>query len=366
MASSIPLEFDDATHILIRGRRLLYFAGCDYLRLSGHPAVHKAICAAMQRRPFGTGASRTTTGEHAAYGQAERAIARFMRQPAAILTAAGYLAPIAAFQTLKSFATHILLADAAHACVADGATLCGLPVQRFAYADVAGLRKALRCLPRNARPVIACDGLQGARGRFAPLGSYLAVLPKRGWLFVDDAHGFGTIGPAGRGTVAAQGLHDGRIIQTISLGKSLGMQGGAVVGSGSMIRAIYDTAPAFIGNTAPLLPIAAGITAAVKLLAASPGRVERLQSNARLLHTLLPQAEHIFHDPESPVLVIYPRDVASARRLRSMLQRAGIFPSWITYLNSPPQGIFRFALSSSHTAGDVRQVAAVIGRWEMG
>ena len=183
---------------------------------------------------------------------------------------------------------------------------------------------------------------------------------------MDDAHGFGTIGPSGRGTVAARGLDDDRIIQTISLGTSLGMQGGAIVWSRSMIKAIYDSAPAFIGNTAPLLPIASGITAAVKLLAGNPGRVERLQSNARLIHALLPQAEHIFHDLESPVLVIYPRDVASARRLRSMLQRAGIFPSWITYLNSPPQGIFRFALSSSHTARDVRQLAAVIVEWEKG
>lgn len=363
MSPSRPLHFDGPTHIVVRGRRLLYFAGCDYLRLSGHHAVRKAIASAMQHTPFGTGASRVTTGEHPAYRGAERAIARFMRQPAAILTAAGYLAPIAALQALKATATHVVLDDAAHACVADGATLCGLPIERFPSSDLAALRQFLRRLPRSARPIIACDGLQGSRGRFAPVASYLAELPSRGWLLVDDAHGFGTTGPAGRGTVAAQGLRDPRIIQTISLSKALGMQGGAVVGPRAVIDAVYHTAPAFIGNTAPLVPIAAGVEAAVNVLAASSARVNRLQQNARTLHDLLPQAALISHDCDSPVLVILPPDLPSARRLRTLLVRFGIFPSWITYLNGPSHGLFRFALCSEHRAGDIQRLTSVIGKW---
>lgn len=363
MTSSTPLQFDDVTHVVVRGRRLLYFAGCDYLRFSGHPVVRKAMFAAMKHRPFGTSASRTTTGEHGIYREAERGIARFMGQPAAVMTGAGYLAPIAACQAIKAFATYILLDEVAHASMANGAVLSGLPVQRFAHADVKALRQLLRRLPRNARPVIACDGLQGARGRFTPLAAYFAELPKRGWLLVDDAHGFGTAGPGGRGSVAAQGLHDGRIIQTISLSKSLGLQGGAVIGQRSIVDAVYHTAAAFIGNTAPMLPIASGVVAAVKLLARSGARVEHLQSHAQALRRMLPVADHIWHEEGSPVLVILPQSDASARQLRSMLQRCGIFPSWITYLNSPQHGIFRFALCSEHRPRDVEQLGEVICRW---
>lgn len=363
MTSSTPLEFDDLTHVVVRGRRLLYFAGCDYLRFSGHPVVRKAMVAAMKGRPFGTSASRTTTGEHAVYRQAEQAIARFMGQPAAVMTGAGYLAPIAACQAIKAVGTHFVVDEIAHASVDNGAALSGLPVQRFAHADVAALRKLLRRLPRNARPVIACDGLQGARGRFTPLGAYLAELPIGGWLLVDDAHGFGTAGLGGRGTVAAQGLRDGRIVQTISLSKSLGLQGGAVIGQRSIVDAVYHTSAAFVGNTAPMLPIASGVVAAVKLLGKSGARVGRLQLHSRLLHRMLPVADHIWHDEGSPVLVIWPGSLASARQLRTMLLSCGIFPSWITYLNSGQHGIFRFALCSEHRARDIEQLGEVICRW---
>ena len=359
----MPLQFDDLTHVLFRGRRLLYFAGCDYLRFSGHPVVRKAMIAAMKDRPFGTSASRTTTGEHPVYRQAEQAIARFMGQPAAVMTGAGYLAPIAACQAIKASATHFVVDEIAHASVANGAVLSGLPVQRFPHADVKALRQLLRRLGRNARPVIACDGLQGARGRFTPLAAYLAELPERGWLLVDDAHGFGTAGPGGRGTVVAQGRRDGRIIQTISLSKSLGLQGGAVIGQRGVVDAVYHTSAAFIGNTAPMLPIASGVVAAVKLLGKSGARVDRLQSHTRMLHRMLPVADHIRHEEGSPVLVIWPQSLASARRLRTMLLRSGIFPSWITYLNSGQHGIYRFALCSEHRSRDIEQLGEVIVRW---
>lgn len=259
-------------------------------------------------------------------------------------------------------ATHVLLDAAAHACVTDGATLSGLPVRRFASGDVAALRAEVKRLPPNARPIVACDGLQGSRGVFTPVEAYLAELPQPGWLLVDDAHGFGTAGPGGRGTVAREGLCDPRIVQTISLSKALGVQGGAVVGTREVVATIKARAAAYVGNTAPLVPIAAGVEAAVHVLERCGDRVERLQQNARMLHDLLP--EGMVHSEESPVLVIRPVDEPSAKRLRGMLLRAGIFDSWITYLNGPGHGMFRFALSSEHRVADIQRLTSVISKWK--
>jgi hypothetical protein len=55
--------------------------------------------------------------------------------------------------------------------------------------------------------------------------------------------------------------------------------------------------------------------------------------------------------------------IVRGRRLCSMLQRCGIFPSWITYLNGPEHGLFRFALSSEHTTDDIQRLTNVIGNW---
>lgn len=88
----------------------------------------------------------------------------------------------------------------AHNCVQDGARLSGLPILSFASGDARALRSVLSNLPPSARPLVATDGVYGIRGGMAPLNEYLIALPASGWLWVDDAHGLGSVGATGRGS----------------------------------------------------------------------------------------------------------------------------------------------------------------------
>ena len=71
------LQQVDATHVLWRGRKLLYFGGCDYLRLSRHPTVIRAVHVGLERFGLNVAASRKTTGNHPLYETAEKAIAEY-------------------------------------------------------------------------------------------------------------------------------------------------------------------------------------------------------------------------------------------------------------------------------------------------
>lgn len=354
------LHFIDATHVRVGGRNLLYFGGSDYLGLARHAHVLRAMRHALVSGFTQPGASRATTGEHRLYLEAELELARFFRQPAAAVLPCGYLAPLAAVQTLHPYITHVLLEPSAHACLRDAATASGRPIHPLPLGSVAARRRSLRSLGRRARPLLLVEGVTGTSGAVASLPDYLALLPAGGWLLVDDAHGAGTLGPGGRGTLAFFQIQDPRILQTISLAKSFGVAGGAVLGPADILTELRTRAAAFVGTTAMPLASVAGVRAAVRVLRTHPERVQRLQAKAAALHALLPDHPCLSKSPWTPVTAVIPPSTTACRHLQRTLLTAGIYPSRIHYLNAPATGFFRWALNVHHTTDDIRRLAAAV------
>lgn len=338
----------------------IVISGCDYLGLSEDPVIRKAWLETSASGPLQTGASRATTGDHPLYRRAEAAIADFLNEPAAVLTATGYLASLAVAQGLRDQATHVVIDESAHSCVQDGARLTGLLIIPFASGDARALRSVLRGLPPSARPLVATDGVYGIRGGMAPLADYLQAIPASGWLWVDDAHGLGSVGQTGRGSPEFFGLRDSRLIRSVTFSKAMGVAGGAVIGEASLMEHIRTRAGAYLGSSAPPLAIAAAITAAVVRVHRLPGRVRRLQELTRRFSTALPTRAEIFTDPRTPVTAIHPVDEAQAQRVAAALTEAGFVPPWIRYPGGPGGGFFRIALQATHSRSQIDRLAQAI------
>lgn len=354
-----PLSFVDATHIRLGRRRLLYFGGCDYLGLAWHPDVRMSMRRVLATGPTQTGASRTTTGEHRLYSEVERALARFFEFPAAALVSSGYLAPLAALQSLRPWAGAVVLSPDAHSCVRDAAASSGLRVLRMSDSRPESFARSLRQLPKKVRPVLLTDGTFGIRGGMAPLDAYLQRLPLEGWMLVDDAHGAGVVGPCGRGSVARFSIQDPRVVVTMSLAKALGVSGGAVLGTADVIQSLR-TAGAYVGSTAMPLAIPSGILAALRVLRREPGRLRRAQSHQRRLFERLPSHPSVRGCPETPVTALNPSTPAEADRVRRAMLDAGIFPTWIRYPGGAADGFFRFAVNAEHTESEVDLLAGAL------
>jgi 7-keto-8-aminopelargonate synthetase-like enzyme len=338
----------------------IVISGCDYLGLSDDAVIREAWLKASANGPLQTGASRATTGDHPLYRRAEKAIADFLNEPAAVLTATGYLASLAVAQGLRDQATHVVVDASAHNCVQDGARLSGLPILSFASGDARALRSVLSNLPPSARPLVATDGVYGIRGGMAPLNEYLLALPTSGWLWVDDAHGLGSVGPTGRGSPEFFSLRDSRLIRSVTFSKALGVAGGAVIGDASLMEHVRTRAGAYLGSSAPPLAIAAAIAAAVVRVDKLPGRVRRLQDLARRFSNALPSRPEILNDSRTPVTAIHPRDAAQAQRLTEALTQAGFVPPWIRYPGGPGGGFFRIALKATHSRSQMDRLSRAI------
>lgn len=331
------------------GRKLLYFGGCDYLRLSHHPAVRRAARAAVRQLGLNVAASRLTTGNHPLYEALERELADFFGAEAAVVVSCGYLTNVVVAQALAGRFTHALLDSRAHACLVDAARFLDCPVRSFAHRQPQALAAQVRRLGRNARVLVLTDGLFSHDGSVAPLRAYLERLPKTAMILVDDAHGAGVLGARGRGTPEYEGLDRRRLIQTLTLSKAFGAYGGAILGSRALREAIIERSDVFAGNTPLPLPLAAAALAAVRLVRTRPGLRQRLHRNSVWFKERLRAAGLNVPEHPGPIVSLEPRSARQAKHIARQLLAAGIYPSLIQYPGGPPNGYFRFAISSAHT-----------------
>jgi len=361
IAPGPPLQQIDRTSVLYEGRKLAYFGGCDYFRLSSHPRVQQACVEGLHRYGLNVAASRLTTGNHRSYQELERRIAEFFEVESATLVSTGYVANSVAAQALASRFSHAFLDHDSHASLADAAVLLKAKVVRFERANAADLRRRLRAARNCRRAVVLSEGLFGHNGNVAPLRDYLAVLPQSAMLFVDDAHGAGVLGETGKGTVEELKLPVERTVRAVTLSKAFGVYGGAVLGGRQLQKRIYASSSIFAGNTPLPLPLAAAALSSVDLLQRDVSMRKRLRENISRVKDALQVTGLLMGHPSAPILSIVPSGAKEVKKLRGELLKRGVYPSFIHYPGGPREGYFRFAISSEHNAGQLDALIDALG-----
>jgi 7-keto-8-aminopelargonate synthetase-like enzyme len=339
----------DATHVRQRGRKLIFFGGCDYFRLASHAEMIEAVREGARRFGVNVAASRVTTGNHPLYEQLERALVKFFQTQAALLVANGYLTNLAVAQGIAGDFSNALVDDCAHVGLQDAAEFLNCPVIRFRHRDPRDLGVRMKRAGSGARILVLTDGLFAHDGTVAPLREYLRVLPRSAVILVDDAHGAGELGLHGRGTVEETGVPNHRIIQTITFSKAFGAHGGAILCSRRVRRQIIARSRLFAGHTPPALPLVFAALRSLRILRNAPGLRRRLRGNTRFLKEALRRAGFEIPDTMAPIIPVIPGGAAAARRLERALLKAGIHPPFLRYPGGPEGGCFRFVVSIAHT-----------------
>jgi len=266
------------------GERLLDFAGNDYLGLARDPRVVAGAVAAVRSYGAGAGASRLVTGTLPIHTELERAAAAFTGFPAALAFSSGYHANLSVVQALADPGTLVVSDAHIHASMIDACRLARAAVTVTPHNDVAAVARALAGRGRR-RALVLAETVYSVLGDAAPIAE-LAEVAAAGdaVLIADEAHALGVAGPGGRGLLAAHGLA-GRpdVVATGTLSKSLGSQGGLVLGSPAVRDHLVNRARPFIYDTG-LAPGAAGAAvAALRVIEAAPGLAGRVRANAAIL-----------------------------------------------------------------------------------
>ncbi|HMH92076.1 MAG TPA: 8-amino-7-oxononanoate synthase [Streptosporangiaceae bacterium] len=251
------------------GRRgELDLASNDYLGLSADPRVVAAAAAASRDWGAGSTGSRLVTGTTELHAELEGELAALVGTAAGLVFSSGYLANVGAVTALSGADCVVVSEARNHASLVDGCRLSASPVVVARHLAAAERALAGRTLPRA---LILIEAINSADGDLLPLRDWHRLARRFGaLLLIDDAHGLGVRG-AGRGSVAEAGLAgEPDVIVTVTLSKSLGAQGGAVLGAPAVIEHLIDTARTFIFDTGLAPAAAAAALAAARIVAAEP------------------------------------------------------------------------------------------------
>jgi 8-amino-7-oxononanoate synthase len=276
----------------------------------------------------------------------------------------GYLANLGVLTMLGGLDVTIVSDAGNHASIIDACRLSGAQVVVMPHRDTGKLDAAL-ATAGTPHAVVVTDAVFSVDGDLAPLREIHEIAQQhRAILVVDEAHAFGVVGAAGRGAVSAAGLAGIRdVVQTVTLSKALGGQGGAVLGAPEVIDLLISTARSFIFDTG-LAPSSAGAAlAALRVLADEPRRVHAVRANATRLHDVIMSLGVETVHPDGavvPAILGEPRRaVAAAQACLAHGVRVGCFrPPSVP----PGRSCLRLTARADLTATDLDRVADVLGQ----
>lgn len=366
-----------------RARALLMFCSNDYLGLAAHPRIADALAEGARLYGGGSGASPLVSGHSVAHRRVTDTLADwfspYIPEARALSFCTGYMANLAVLSALGDAEAEIFSEALNHASLIDGARLARARVSRYGHADVAGLRALLAASTAKVKLIVS-DAVFSMDGDIAPLPDLLSLAEEfDAWLIVDDAHGFGTLGERGRGSLehfeqqaGARGrpMHSERLIVIGTLGKAAGLAGAFVVAHQTVIAYLVQAARNYIFSTASPPAVEHALITSLDLIENEVGQQRRRQLRVlqRQLESglvaLLQRHRGLrwrLAPSETPVRPLIVGGNAEVMELSARLERDGLRVPGIRPPTVPMgEARLRITLCASHTAADVDRLLSAL------
>ncbi|MDL5037036.1 8-amino-7-oxononanoate synthase [Comamonas resistens] len=361
-----PLQ---GARILVDGQPMLQFCSNDYLGLAQHPAMIEAACAGAQDFGVGSGGSPMVNGHSTANAALEEELARFVQLPRALYFYAGFATNASIIPALVGAGDAIFSDALNHASLIDGCRLSRGQIRRFGHGDLAALEQLLAACPVQ-RKLVVSDAVFSMDGNLADIEGLLALCERYdALLLLDDAHGFGVLGPQGRGSLTAAGLTGAkaspRVLYMATLSKAAGISGAFVAGHELLIEWLLQKTRSYTFATAAPAMLARALQTSLQLIEQQSALRDQLQARiAQLragLQPLLQGKGWQLLPSETAVQALVVGSNDAALGLMEGLRRHGL---WVPAIRPPtvPVGTarLRIALSALHTEADVKQLLAAL------
>lgn len=357
------LEGDISNRMVFRGKERLVWSLNNYLGLANHPEVRKADTEAAEK--FGFAApmgARMMSGNSNYHEQLEAGLSELVQKEDTILCNFGYQATVSAIDCLVDRHDVIVYDAESHACILDGVRLhMG---KRFVYPhnDMASLEKQLERATKMVNEtggaiLVITEGVFGMSGNQGKLKEVVELKKKFTFrLFVDDAHGCGTMGPTGGGTGEEQGCQDGIDIYFGTFAKSFALIGGFISSTENIVEYLrYNMRSQIFAKSLPL-PLVVGAIKRLELIRAHPEFRENLWKITKALQDGLKNNGFDIGTTSSPVTPVYlSGSIPEATNLiLDLRENYDLFCSMVVYPVIPKgQIILRLIPTAIHTIEDV-------------
>ena len=340
------------------GRTLVNFGGNDYLGIAAEAMTLSGI-----RR--GAAASALVCGWTDRHATLAQQLADFEQTESAVLFPSGFAACSGTVATLCRAGDLVLSDELNHASLIDGCRLSRAQRLIVPHRDVDFAEQVLRRRRAEFNSVwIVTDGVFSMDGHLAPLTDWCDLAARHdARLVVDEAHGTGVLGDAGRGVCEALEVKDRVDVRIGTLSKAMGSQGGFVAAPTVVCDYLINRCRPLIYSTAAAPVIIEGALGALATIRGEPGRRYKLHDLARRFRRHLGIEPADAHEANVPIVAVVVGDDSLALESSRQLARDGFF---VPAIRPPtvPEGSarLRVSLSAAHEPGMVDGLAAAMAK----
>jgi glycine C-acetyltransferase len=357
------LEGDISPRMIFRGKERLIWSLNNYLGLANHPEVRKVDTEATAKYGLGLPmGARMMSGNSNQHEQLENELSAFEGKEDTILLNYGYQGMVSAIDCLVDRHDVIVYDSESHACIIDGVRLhMG---KRFVYPhnDIAScekqLERATRIIEESGGSILLItEGVFGMSGDQGKLKEIVALKERFSFrLFVDDAHGFGTMGKTGAGTGEEQNVQDGIDIYFGTFAKSMALIGGFISSTENVVEYLrYNMRSQIFAKSLPM-PLVMGALKRLELLRTQPQLKDNLWKIVNALQSGLKKAGFDIGKTQSPVTPVYLNGTIgeATNLIYDLRENFDIFCSMVVY-PVVPKGIIilRLIPTAVHSIDDV-------------
>jgi len=359
------LEGEISNRMKFQGKDVITWSINDYLGLANHPEVRKidAEAAAKYGSAYPMGA-RMMSGHTDLHEQLQNELAAFVQKEAAYLLNFGYQGMVSTVDALVGKDDIIVYDVDAHACIIDGVRLHHGKRFTYKHNDIESLEKNLERATKMAEQtgggiLVISEGVFGMRGEQGRLKEIVALKKKFNFrLFVDDAHGFGTLGKTGAGAGEEQGVQDDIDVYFATFAKSLASTGAFIAADQEIIDYLKYNLRSQMFAKSLQMQLVVGALKRLDMLRTMPELKKNLWTIVDALQSGLKERGFDIGTTQSCVTPVYlkgsiPEAMALVRDLR---ENYGIFCSIVVYPVIPKGLILlRMIPTATHTLEDVRE-----------
>lgn len=357
------LESENGACIIVDGKKMINLASNNYLGFANREELKKACIEATETYGVGAGAVRTINGSLKIHQQLEEKIAEFKGTEAAIAFQYGFNCNMGAISAVMTKEDAILSDELNHASIIDGCRLSGAKIIRIKHQDMKDLeKKAKEAIEskKYKKIMYITDGVFSMDGDIARLPEIIPIVEKYGLItYVDDAHGSGVTGK-GAGTVKHFGLSDKIDMQMGTFSKAIGVVGGYVAGSKTLIDWLKARSRPFLFSTSLTPGAAAAALASITLMQEHPELVEKVWENANYFKEELKKVGYNIGMSETPITPVILGDEKVTQTFSKKLIEHGIYAKPIVYPTVPlGTGRIRNMPTAEHTREMLDEAVAV-------
>ncbi len=357
------LDGEQRAKTTVDHRDVVNLSSNNYLGLTTHARLREAALEATRRFGVGAGSVRTIAGTMQIHLELERRLAEFKKTEAVVVFQSGFAANAGTVAAVLTKDDVVVSDELNHASIIDGSRLSRAAIKVFPHKDTDAARKILKELPARQRKLLITDGVFSMDGDLGALPQLCALAEEFDCLMmVDDAHASGVFGANGRGTIDHFGVHGRVDIQVGTLSKAIGVLGGYVAGSRTLIDFLCHRARPFLFSTSHPPAVAAACIAAIDVLMEEPQLIERLWENTRFFKAGLKALGFDTGLGESPITPVVVGDGTLAMALSDRLFQEGVFAQGIGFPTvARDRARVRTIVTATHTRDELRFALDVFG-----